>query len=175
MLNLVVQLATVASVLATAVTIWITGKLSRRQMNAQLFVTYTQRYESIMSGYPEDALPARFNSDTSLPPESEVLTLYVLRYLNLASEEYYLWKRKYIDHAVWMIWEHEIRRTLASPLMLREWSKIEHEFTSYPEFIKFVEDAQAQALSSSIIAGSPLGTISGDTNDIIEVRKLGRR
>jgi hypothetical protein len=149
MLPLIVQLATIASVLVTAFTIWHNGKANRRQMNAQLFTTYSARYEAIMSTFPNTAFRVRLNSNTALPPESEELTICILKYLNLSSEEFYLWQSKYIDDAVWKIWQYEIQRTLACPLTLREWPKIQDEFTSYPEFLAFVKEAQKDVLPAS--------------------------
>ena len=57
--------------------------------------------------------------DTLLDP-SEELTLCVLKYLNLCSEEFYLDKSKYLADQVWKIWEGKIKRTLATPLFIRE-------------------------------------------------------
>ena len=85
--NIVVQIATVISVFVAAATIWASTQMSRRQMNVQVFTTYASRYESIMSGFPENAFRARFNLAHELPPSSEQLTLCVLRYLNMSSEE----------------------------------------------------------------------------------------
>lgn len=50
-----------------------------------------------MEALPGEAYQARFDLDQTLPPESEDLTGAVLRYLNLTSEEFYLWKRGYLD------------------------------------------------------------------------------
>ena len=77
--------------------------------------------------------------DEAMPPESEELTLCLLRYLNLSSEEFYLWDKKYIDQAVWEIWEDEIQRMLKSQLMKREWPKLEPEFGAYPKFSEYVK------------------------------------
>lgn len=116
-------------------------------MNVNVLTTYAARYESIMDAFPENAFRARFNLERYLPPESDKLRLCVLRYLNMSSEEYYLWKKKYIDNEIWQIWEHEIKRTLNSPLMLREWQYIVYEFDSYPEFKDFVKSAQSDVPS----------------------------
>lgn len=142
-LNIIVQIAAVISVFVAAATIWASAQISRRQMNVQVFTTYANRYESIMSGFPADAFRARFNLAHELPPASEQLTLCVLRYLNMSSEEYYLWKKKYIDDEIWQIWEYEIKNILASPLLKREWPKLAQEFDSYPDFKKYVASAQA--------------------------------
>jgi hypothetical protein len=112
------------------------------QMNAQIFSDMNQRYDEISKDFPKEALESRFSLDTALPTQSEELTLCALRYLNLSSEEFYLYKRKYIHREVWKIWEGEILRTLRSPLFRREWKILASEFASYPEFIRYVEEVQ---------------------------------
>jgi hypothetical protein len=112
------------------------------QMNAQIFNDLNQRYDDIVQSFPEEAWDSRFNLDTVTPPESAALTLCVLRYLNLSSEEFYLYRRKYIRRDVWEIWEGEMLRTFRSPLFRREWKVLCSKFVSYPEFFEYVEEAQ---------------------------------
>jgi hypothetical protein len=114
------------------------------QMNAQVFTDYNNRYDEILTSFPASAWEARFKLDTSLPEESMELTLCVLRYLNLSSEEFYLYKRGYLRRDVWDVWEGELLRTLRSPLVRREWKRLQPEFISYPEFARYVEDAQRE-------------------------------
>lgn len=68
----------------------------------------------------------RFDLDQVIPHSKE-LTLVILQYLNLVSEEYYLWIDKHLDQKVWKIWKPEIRRTLNSPLLIREWSRLKKD------------------------------------------------
>jgi hypothetical protein len=112
------------------------------QMNAQVFTELNQRYDEILQAFPENAWDARFHLDTGMPPPSLQLTLCALRYLNLSSEEFYLYRSKYIRKKVWKMWQGELNRTLKSPLFRREWKLLRHEFISYPEFIAYVDDAQ---------------------------------
>jgi hypothetical protein len=112
------------------------------QMNAQIFNDLNQRYDDIIISFPKEAWDVRFNLDTAIPPVSQELTLCVLRYLNLSSEEFYLYKRKYIRRDEWKVWEDEMVRTFRSPLFRREWKTLSSEFVSYPEFYRYVEDAQ---------------------------------
>jgi hypothetical protein len=60
-----------------------------RQMNTQVFLTYTQRFEQIMESFPKDAWMVRLDLD-KLPEPSPELSKSVLKYLNLCSEEYHL-------------------------------------------------------------------------------------
>jgi hypothetical protein len=115
------------------------------QMNAQVSNDLNARYDEVLQSFPQSAWEARFNLETVLPAETPELTLSVLRYLNLSSEEYYLFKRGYLRADVWRIWEGEMVRTLRSPLLRREWTKLASEFVSYPEFSTYVEQVQKSA------------------------------
>lgn len=141
LLNLLAQIATLFSVVIGIVGVWLGVRIYRRQMNAQIFMAYAERYERIMESFPDFHL--RFDVDNP-PPESDQLTLCVLKYLNLSSEEFYMRESKYIAGEVWRIWEHELKRMLQSKLIQREWPKLRKEFESYPEFLKFVEEAQEE-------------------------------
>ena len=143
---LITSLITFFGLVVAIVTIRMNTSLHRRQMNAEVFMKYAERYEKVMSEFPSDAIHVRFDTENDLPPISPKLTLAVLKYLNLSSEEFYLWKRKYVANEVWKIWEHELVRMLQSPLIKREWHKLEQEFISYPEFLTFVADAQKASL-----------------------------
>jgi hypothetical protein len=135
-------------VIVAIFTIKSNSDIHRRQMNAEVFMKYAERYEQVMSCFPENAFRARFSMSEELPSPSPQLTLAVLKYLNLSSEEFYLWKRKYVEDAVWKMWEHELVRILQSPLFRSEWQELESEFKSYPEFLEFVNLAQRTQLST---------------------------
>jgi hypothetical protein len=102
---------------------------------------YTERYEHILGEFPQDALLVRFDSQ-ALPPQSAELTLCLLKYLNLCSEEHYLWKHKYLARTVWAIWEGDLKRMIASPLLQREWPSLEKEYESHPDFLTYVKGIQ---------------------------------
>jgi hypothetical protein len=119
----------------------------RRQMNAQIFIKYTERYERILEGFPQDALVARFDA-TAAPPQSPQLRLCVLKYLNLCSEEYYLTRHGYLAVSLWRIWEGDLKRIIASTLVQREWPSLRTEFLCHQDFLDYVERAQAEFKSS---------------------------
>ncbi|MBC7876958.1 MAG: hypothetical protein H7Y59_07280 [Anaerolineales bacterium] len=131
----------IPSLIAALAFIW--GVFSyRNQMHAQLFMEFTKRFEEVMQSFPKNAWSARFDIDGKSPAKSKELSLSVLRYLNLSSEEYYLQKNRWLPKEVWKIWEGELIRTLRSPLFIREWEKLSKEFETYPEFTKYVNDKQ---------------------------------
>lgn len=72
-------------------------------------------------------------------------------------------KNKYLSRHVWRIWEAELKRTLASTLVRREWTRLREEFHSYPEFVEYLEKAQRQgphALDTVHTAGAEKASIA---------------
>lgn len=141
------QWAEPVSVLIAALGVAWAVRSHQKQLEAQMFLALTERYETIMCAFPKDAFATRLASDHRIPPESDELTLAVLRYLNLCSEEFYLWRRGYLPGTLWDIWRAELERMLRTPLLQREWPKLADEFVSYPEFRHFVEAAQPSGTS----------------------------
>lgn len=143
--ELLILIATVVSAIGGVAFVWAMLETYKGQMNAQMFVECNNRYDEIIASLPREALAARFELDTALPAPSAELTLCMLRYLNLSSEEFYLYRRGYLRRDVWVMWEGELVRTLRSPLLAREWQTLKSEFVSYPEFVGYVEGVQRGA------------------------------
>lgn len=137
-LQLVLQFATLVSVVVGFLGLIITINNYRRQMTVQILMKYTEPYERIMADFPPTAFLARFDSSV-VPSEDPKLTLCVLRYLNLCSEEYYLTKHGFLAEDLWRIWEGDLRRMIASPMLRREWNSLRDEFVSHQEFLEYVE------------------------------------
>jgi hypothetical protein len=148
-LDLVLRLATPAGVIGGFLSLVYTINNVRRQINVQILMKYTERYEHILDEFPEDALGLRFDSQ-ALPAQSARLTLCLLKYLNLCSEEYYLWKHKYLSSEVWAIWEGDLKRMIASPLLRREWPRLQREYESHQDFLKYVEHVQGERKPSKV-------------------------
>src|ERR1039458_9046175 len=146
-LDLVLRFATPAGVIGGFLSLIYTINNVRRQINVQILMKYTERYEHILGEFPKDALLGRFDSQ-ALPPQSAELTLCLLKYLNLCSEEYYLWKHKYLARTVWAIWEGDLKKTIASPLLRREWPSLEKEYESHRDFLMYVERIQTEHRAS---------------------------
>src|SRR5436190_21365241 len=102
-LQSVLQALTLISLIVGFLKVFNTINNYRRQMNVQILMKYTERYEHILDKFPEDALAARFDARV-LPPQSPQLRLCVLKYLNLCAEEYYLTRRGYLSESLWRIW-----------------------------------------------------------------------
>ncbi len=146
-LSVVIQIATLISLVGGFLGVIYTINNYRRQMNAQILMQYTERYERILDRFPPEALEARFDAK-ALPPESPQLRLCVLKYLNLCAEEYYLRKHGYLAESVWRIWEGDLNRIVGSPLLQREWPSLRTEFVSHQDFLEFVERIQDEHRTS---------------------------
>ena len=144
---------TPTGVIGTFLTLVYTIKNVRRQINAEILMKYTERYEHILDKLPQDALFGRFDSQ-ALPPQSPQLTLCLLQCLNLCSEEYYLRKHGYLAKTVWAVWEGDLKRMIASPLLQREWPRLRTEYLSHPDFMEYVERIQAERKASRAATAS---------------------
>lgn len=99
-IQLAIQIATLISVVVGFLGLIIAMNNYRRQMNVQILMKYTERYEHILDQFPADALSARFDTK-ALPPQGPQLRLCVLKYLNLCSEEFYLVTHGYLSKSLW--------------------------------------------------------------------------
>jgi hypothetical protein len=99
-LQLAIQIATLISLALGFLGLINTINSYRRQMNVQIVMKYTERYERILDQFPKEALAARFDTK-AVPSESPELTLCVLKYLNLCSEEFYLTRHHYLSQSLW--------------------------------------------------------------------------
>jgi hypothetical protein len=142
-IELALKSVTAAGAIGTFLSLLFTIRNVRRQINVDVLMKYTERYEHILDKFPPDALLGRFDSQKS-PPRSEQLTLCLLKYLNLCSEEYYLWKNGYLANTVWAVWEGDLKRMIASPLLRRECDTLRKEYVSHPEFREYVQSIQAE-------------------------------
>jgi hypothetical protein len=143
--DLILAFGTLLLAVFTGAGIVVAIRVYRRQCNVQVFLEYTKRYAEIMNMFPVEGRKARLDVFGEAPPQNDELSLAVLRYLNLCSEEFHLCKKRYLSKDVWKIWEAELKRTLASTLVKREWTKLRDEFESYPEFVKYVDKVQNEA------------------------------
>jgi hypothetical protein len=101
-----------------------------------VFVEYVKRYEALMETLY--SLTGIDDLEHKSIPDTEEVHHLALKYLNLCSEEYYLWRAGFLDRGLWKIWEKDIKATLRSNLIEREWPKLECRFGSYSEFSNWV-------------------------------------
>ena len=147
-IELATQIATIVSVLIAGAGVFLGVNAYNRQMNAQMFLTYTERYAKVAQRLPRESDGGGTAGDPD-PAKSREVATAVLDYLNLCSEEYYLRENEFLSEDIWKIWEAELIRTLRTPLFVREWKRLKAEFVSYPEFVDYVKEKQEGAKSPS--------------------------
>lgn len=144
-IELATQIATILGVLIAGVGVYFGIRVYRRQMNAQLFLAFTERHAKVAQRLPRHEERNAATKTPEDPSKTSEITSAILDYLNLCSEEYYLWQGRFLSTAIWEIWEAELIRTLRTPLFLREWKGLKAEFVSYPKFVEYVEGKQKGA------------------------------
>jgi len=110
----------------------------RRQLNAQMFIEFSGRFQQILRLFPTQAWLANRNPSEPLPPCSQEITDCTLYCVQFIADAYYLHKSKYISKKLWLLWEREMRRTLSGPVFKREWEKVETEFSHDREFLEYL-------------------------------------
>src|SRR5882757_317404 len=99
----------------------------RRQLNAQMFIEFSKRFEELLRLFPTDAWLANRRPDQELMPSSREITECTLYCLQFVSDMYHLHRAGYISRRLWRLWEREIKRTLKGPVFVREWSAVAAE------------------------------------------------
>jgi hypothetical protein len=145
--QLLVNVAGIAILALTAWNLYFASRSLRRQMNLQIYLEFTKRYEELMRQSPEEArtsLLGRRLSEIEPTKRGEVKA-HALQYLNLSSEEYHLMESGYLDREVWELWRHEMEWTLRTTLFRTAWPELKHQFASFPEFSAYMERVQRDA------------------------------
>jgi hypothetical protein len=119
--DVLVQLGQVGTLIIGSVGICVALVNQRRQLNAQMFIEFSGRFQDILRLFPTEAWLANRNPSQPLPPSSQELTDCTLYCIQFIADAYHLHKGRYISHNLWLLWEREIARTLTGPVFQREW------------------------------------------------------
>lgn len=110
----------------------------RRQLNAQMFIEFSGRFQQILRLFPTEAWLANRNPSQPLPPSSQELTDCTLYSIQFIADAYYLRKGGYITNRIWNLWEREIKRTLSGPVFVREWENLAAEYSHDRQFLNYI-------------------------------------
>ena len=140
-MSIAIQIATLVATLIGFSGLIFTFWSFRRTMHSHVMMTYAERFAKLMDELPRELF---IDSQTKKeePPATQDVKLTFLKYFNLTLEEYYLQKKGYFPKDLWQVWEADIKKLLAHPLMKREWTDLRDSFRDDPEFFDFVENAQ---------------------------------
>jgi hypothetical protein len=111
----------------------------RRQLNAQMFIEFSRRFEDLLRLFPTEAWLANRSAGQPLPPPSQELTDCTLYCIQFIADVYLLQKSGYISNRLWMLWDSEIKRTLTGPVFRREWDGVAAEFAHNHDFLRYID------------------------------------
>ena len=136
--DFLVQLGQVGTLVVGSVGICVALINQRRQLNAQMFIEFSGRFQELLRLFPTEAWLANRSPHQPLPPSSQELkdcTLYTIQFV---ADVYQLHKSGYISNHLWLLWEREIKRTLTGPVIRREWEAVAAEFAHNCEFLRYI-------------------------------------
>jgi hypothetical protein len=139
----------------------------RRQLNSQMFIEFSRRFEDLLRLFPTEAWLANRNPRLPLPPPSQELTDCTLYCIQFIADVYYLHKGGYISRQLWLIWGREIKRTLRGPVFEREWGNVAPEFSHDLAFIQYINTltnrrGQVVSYQSSVFQSDGLTSAADD-------------
>lgn len=141
-LDIILQFATLSTLVVGIIGILVRINGYRRQLNANLFIEYAGHYDAVIRSFPQNVWAQRFVDEEQLPQESHEITICVFRFLNFLAGAYYFHKKGYIEKEAWHIWEIQINTILQSPLFRREWCKFSSENVISKDFRLYIETIQ---------------------------------
>jgi hypothetical protein len=139
-LDILVQFSQVGTLVLGSLGIWIAMINQQRQLNAQMFITISGRFQELLRLFPTEAWLANRNASQPVPPRSQEITDCTLYCLQLIADVYHLRQGGYISNKLWYAWEREIKHILAGRIFRREWEGLEVEFSHNRDFLSYINE-----------------------------------
>src|SRR5580700_37805 len=138
--DVTVQLSQVGTLLLGCLGVWVAMFNQRRQLNAQMFIEVSGRFQELLRLFPTEAWLANRNPTQPVPPRSPEITDCTLYCLQLVADVYHLRQNGYISNKLWHAWEREIKHILDGRIFRREWEWLEVEFSHNEDFLNYIND-----------------------------------
>ena len=136
--DILAQLGQTGTLVFGSLGILVALRNQQRQMNAQMFIEFSGRFQELLRLFPTEAWLANRNPSQPMPPPSQELTDCTLYAIQFVADLYYLHKNGYISRKIWKIWEREIKKTLTGPVFRREWERVAPEFVHSLDFVHYI-------------------------------------
>src|SRR5580692_12964082 len=104
-IDTLVQFSQVGTLVLGSLGIWIAMINQQRQLNAQMFITISGRFQELLRLFPTEAWLANRNATQPIPLRSQEITDCTLYCLQLIADVYHLRQRRYISNQLWFAWE----------------------------------------------------------------------
>jgi hypothetical protein len=137
--DILVQLGQVGTLVLGLLAVWVAMFNQHRQLNAQMFIEISRRFQELLRMFPTNAWLANRKPSAPLPPPSQEITDCTLYCIQLVADVYHLKEGGYISKRLWSAWEREIRHILEGPVFRREWETIAVEFSHNDKFQKYID------------------------------------
>ena len=136
--DILAQIGQTGTVVVGSFGIYVALRNQHRQLNAQMFVEFSGRFQELLREFPTEAWLANRNPAEPIPPSSQELTNCILYTIQFIYDVYHLHKTGYIAKNLWTLWEREIKNTLSGRVFQREWEKVAAEFAHSREFVQYI-------------------------------------
>ena len=136
--DIFVQLCQVGTLILGSLGVWVAMFNQRKQLNAQMFIEVSGRFQELLRLFPTEAWLANRNPSQPLPPRSREITDCTLYCLQLVADVYHVHQSGYISKALWNAWEREIKHILDGRVFRREWEGLEVEFSHNEDFLHYI-------------------------------------
>ncbi len=143
LIELLLRLMTTGSFVVGATAVYAALRNHGRQMNAQIFLAYSDRLQSIRTAMRGDLLALRRSTDLDPRGECE-LSAGAMETLHLVFELFELKERRYVNMHMWAVWRWDIDRLLNAPTIRLANEQIRREFEGHPRFIAWLNERQVQ-------------------------------
>jgi hypothetical protein len=136
--DVLVQLSQVGTLILGSLGVWVAMFHQRRQLNAQMFIEVSGRFQELLRLFPTEAWLANRNPSQPLPPVSREITDCTLYCFQLIADVYHVHQGGYISRKLWNAWEREIQHILEGRIFRREWEGLEVEFSHNEDFLQYI-------------------------------------
>jgi len=136
--DIFVQLCQVGTLILGSLGVWVAMFNQRKQLNAQMFIEVSGRFQELLRLFPTEAWLANRNPNQPLPPRTREITDCSLYCLQLVADVYHVHQSGYISKALWNAWEREIKHILDGRVFRREWEGLEVEFSHNEDFLHYI-------------------------------------
>jgi hypothetical protein len=133
-----VQLCQVGTLILGSLGVWVAMFNQRKQLNAQMFIEVSGRFQELLRLFPTEAWLANRNPGQPLPPPSREITDCTLYCFQLISDVYHVHQGGYISKKLWKAWEREIKHILDGRIFRREWEGLAVEFSHNEDFLRYI-------------------------------------
>ena len=138
--DIMVEYSQLGTLVLGSLGVWVALQNQQRQLNAQMFITVSGRFQELLRLFPTEAWLANRNASQPVPPRSQEITDCTLYCLQLVADVYHLRQGRYISNKLWYAWEREIKHILAGRIFRREWEWLEVEFSHNGDFLNYINE-----------------------------------